>query len=306
MACFKPIQAYRQGNGDIVFHDTGKGEPLELPCGQCIGCRLERSRQWAMRCCHEAQLHQDNCFITLTYNPENMPPDGGLIHRDFQDFMRRLRRFVAPKKIKFYMCGEYGDRNNRPHYHAIIFGYNFDDWVYLFDSPGGERIYMSPTLEKLWRYGFVTIGTVTFQSAGYVARYCMKKVNGQKKDVVNIQTGLKHYERFNDYTGEICEVMPEYSTMSRGGRRGNGIAYDWIARYAGDIYPKDFTTINGVRMSSNRYYDKYIESIEPDLYDDIKAGRILQGYMSDDNTEPRLLARQKVTEAQNKMLVRNL
>lgn len=276
---------------------------MELPCGQCIGCRLERSRQWAMRCVHEASMHENNCFITLTYNPENCPPDGGLIKRDFQLFMKRLRRSQPGKKIRFYHCGEYGDRNNRPHYHAIIFGHNFDDWVYLFDSPSGEPIFTSPTLESIWGLGFVTVGTVTFESAGYVARYCMKKVNGKMAEHIDEKTDLRHYERINAFTGEIHQVLPEYSTMSR----RPGIGHDWISRYTIDCYPKDFTTIRGVRMRPPKYYDRYLESIDPDMYDDIKSGRELSMMnMADENTVLRLSSREIVKEAQFKQLKRSL
>lgn len=309
--------AHRLDSGDVVFHKALAGwkpgdryhategaNEILLPCGQCIGCRLERSRQWAMRCIHEAQLHKDNCFITLTYDAENLPPDCGLVKKDFQNFMKRLRKRFPKKKIKFYQCGEYGDRNNRPHYHAILFGHNFNDWLYLFDSPSGEPIYTSPTLEAIWNNGFVTIGTVTFESAGYVARYCLKKINGQQKDIIDETTGLKHYERINSFTGEIVEVLPEYSTMSRGGRTGRGIAHDWIKRYRQDCYPKDYTTIRGVRMRPAKYYDKYIQSIDPQLYDDIKAARNYEADISLDNSESRLSQRKKCVEAQNKNLKR--
>lgn len=302
MACFKPLQAYRLDNGEILFHDNGKGHFMELPCGQCIGCRLDKSRQWAMRCVHEASMHEDNVFITLTYNAENLPPDCGLILGDFQRFMKRLRKYVYPKKIRFYHCGEYGDKNNRPHYHAVIFGYNFDDWVYLFDSPSGEPIFSSPTLERIWGFGFVTVGSVTFESAGYVARYCMKKINGKMRDHINEETGLKHYERINSFTGEIIEVLPEYSTMSR----RPGIGHSWISKYTNDCYPKDFTTVRGVRMSPPKYYDRYLESIDPEMYDDIKAGRLLSLSNSTDNSELRLSSREKVKEAQFNQLKRSL
>jgi len=98
MACFHPLQAYQLDTGEIQFHDSGRGHPLELPCGQCIGCRLERSRQWAIRCVHEASMHENNCFITLTYAPEYLPPDGGLIKSDFQKFIKRLRKSIFKKK----------------------------------------------------------------------------------------------------------------------------------------------------------------------------------------------------------------
>jgi len=309
MSCFHPLTAYKDTQGQIRFDEKSNGDPFKLPCGQCIGCRLERSRQWAMRITHEASLHQDNCFITLTYNDENIPLDGSLKKSDFQKFMKDLRYHCdkQDKKIKFYMCGEYGDNTNRPHYHAIIFGFNFRDWVYLFDSTSGEPIYTSPTLEKIWKKGFVTIGTVSFESAGYVARYCMKKINGPLKDQISKKTGLKPYERIHPYTGEIIEVVPEYSTMSRGGTNGRGIAYDWFTRFRGDCYPKDYTTIRGMRMQPPKYYDEQLRQIDPDMYDDIKSGRSLSmNIMQIENKGPALSARETVKKAQFNQLKRSL
>jgi hypothetical protein len=301
MACFKPLEAYRQDDGEIVFKDTG-GSPLLLPCGQCIGCRLDRSRDWALRCVHEAQLHDDNCFITLTYSPENLPPDGGLVKSDFQKFMKRLRKKYDGKRIRYYMCGEYGDRNNRPHYHAILFGMNFDDWTFLFNSPGGEPIYTSPELEKIWGLGYVTIGKVTFESAAYVSRYIMKKINGAKADEIDPETDLKHYQRIDIY-GEIKDVHPEYNAMSR----RPGIASDWIKRFTGDVYPKDYTTIRGVRHTPPRYYDKYLESIDEEMYDDIKQGRMITAYeLAKDNTPERRKQKEIVKIAQHGQLKRQI
>ena len=161
-------------------------------------------------------------------------------------------------------------------------------------------------LKKIWGLGFVTIGTVTFESAGYVARYCMKKINGKKADEINPKTGLKHYERINSFTGEISQVIPEYATMSRGGRSGHGIAHNWISQFRSDCYPKDFTTIRGLTMRPPKYYDKYLESIDPMMYDDIKAGRILKAYKSEDNSVLRLHSRKIVKEAQFSQLKRSL
>lgn len=304
MPCFFPLSAYQMPSGQIVFSDTvHDARPLKLPCGQCLGCRLERSRQWAMRCVHEASLHDDNCFITLTYNDENMPFDASLRHRDYQLFMKRLRQRLEGRRISFYQCGEYGDRNNRPHYHAILFGYNFPDWMYLFDSPSKQPIYTSPSLEEIWGMGFVTIGTVTFESAGYIARYCTKKINGKLAEVIDEKTGLKPYERFHSQTGEIVQVRPEYSTMSR----RPAIGRDWIASFTPDVYPKDFTTIRGLRFRPPRYYDKYIQAIDPFLYDDIKQGRALKiKEFADDNTEQRLSAKLEVKAAQFNQLKRSL
>lgn len=260
-----------------------------------------------MRCVHEASLHEENCFITLTYDAENLPPDGGLRKKHVQNFLKRFRKKISPRKIKYYYCGEYGDKNNRPHYHLLIFGYNFPDWVLLpFKTQSGLDCYTSPTLEQLWGNGFVQIGEVNFESAGYVARYIMKKVNGDAADQINEETGLKPYERFNDFTGEINEVLPEYTDMSRGGRSGRGIGYGWYNRYASDCYPKDFVTINGIRCKPPRYYDEKLKKDNPEMYDELKAWRAKNGYESTDNEPGRLKSREKVAKAQHSQLKRSL
>jgi hypothetical protein len=313
MPCVKPIQAYQHVDGGaLVFGAEPKNHrSLEIACGQCIGCRLTKSRHWATRIVHEAQCHEENVFITLTYNPENLPPDCGLRKKDFQDFMKRLRKAFPNNKIRFYHCGEYGDNTNRPHYHAILHGINFSDWYYLFDSPSGQPIYTSPTLEKIWSKGFVTIGEVTFESAAYVARYVVKKITGKGQDKIDENTGLKPYERINSFTGEITPVLPEYSTMSRGGTTGNGtnlrgIGYQWFRQFNSDVYPKDFTTIRGNRVAPPRVYDNYLRELDLDMYDDIKAARMLSISQSLDTSEERLRSREKVLNAQNSQLKRSL
>jgi hypothetical protein len=306
MPCYKPLDAWKTPTGQIVFYDSPGVQYQQLPCGRCIGCRMKRAESWAMRCVHEASLHEQNCFITLTYNAENLPPDGGLRKRDFVKFMRKLRKAI-PVKIKFYMCGEYGEKN-RPHYHAIIFGYNFPDWVKLPQkSKSGHDLFTSPKLEQIWGKGFVQIGDVSYESAAYVARYIMKKQTGASMDLVDPKTGLKPYERYNSFTGEIHEVLPEYNNMSRGGRNGSGIAADWFDQFARtDCYPKDYVHVNGVKRSMPRYYDERLKKVNPDLYDDIKAERARKGYESKDNTPERLETREKVAQAKHSNLTRSL
>jgi hypothetical protein len=303
MACFKPLEAWRSTSGQVVFYPSPGVRPMLLKCGQCIGCRLDKSREWALRCVHEASLYEKNCFITLTYNPENLPPDAGLRKIHFQKYMKRLRKRIAPGKVRFFHCGEYGEKNNRPHYHAILFGYNYPDWNYLFDSEAGFPVYTSELLEKDWQnQGFVTVGEVTFGSAAYVARYVLKKVNGKAKDQVDERTGLKPYERFNEFTGEIVEVAPEYTTMSR----CPGIGSDWISKYTLDVYPKDYTTVNGVRQKPPRFYDEYLKQIDPILMEVIKGNREQKAIKSEDNTPDRLRQREEVKKAQNSMLKRTI
>lgn len=190
MPCYKPLDAWRpidSSSKKLVFsynakRCNGPTPDLQVPCGQCVGCRLERSRQWAVRCVHESQMHKENCFITLTYAPEHLPADQSLHYRDFQLFMKRLRKRFSGKVIRFYMCGEYGENFGRPHFHACLFGHNFDDLT-LWKVQNKQKLYRSKTLEELWPFGHSSVGTVTFESAAYVARYIMKKVTGEAAEL---------------------------------------------------------------------------------------------------------------------------
>ena len=143
MACFKPLKAYQCFDKSIVFTEARKHDivrSLELPCGQCVGCRLERSRQWAIRCMHEASLYKDNCYITLTYDEEHLPEDYSLHYDDFQRFMKRVRKRYTGKKIRFYMAGEYGENFGRPHFHACIFNLDFEDKYLWQKTESGSKI----------------------------------------------------------------------------------------------------------------------------------------------------------------------
>ena len=298
MPCYHPMQGYRsRADGKtIVFNPTygWVDRPLTIPCGQCVGCRLERSRQWAVRCVHEASLHEDNCFITLTYNNESLPEDGSLNKKHFQDFMKRLRKKYKNKKIRYYHCGEYGDKNFRPHYHAIIFGLQFDDQK-LFTVNNGEKLYTSEKLEKLWPFGFSTIGTVTFESAAYVARYVMKKVNGKN--------AKNHYERVDSNTGEIYSLVPEYNTMSR----RPGIAAGWFDKYKDDVYPSDNIHLREKTFRPPKFYDKMYEHLMPNEMEKIKMQRMknMQKHAKD-NTAERLAVKEQVKNAQLNKLIRSI
>lgn len=317
--CYSPLKAWRaktvnaNGKRPVVFNrDAGHTDmPIDLPCGQCIGCRLEKSRQWALRCVHESKLYQDNCFITLTYDDDNLPENANLNLRHFQLFLKTFRKAIAPHKIRYFHCGEYGDNdvtNNkhisqygisklgRPHYHAIIFGYDFYD-KQLLRERDGIKLYHSAELSKYWPHGFNTIGAVTFESAAYVARYICKKRTGDKAD--------GHYTRIYPDTGLSVSIEPEYVTMSR----RPGIATGWFQKFQGDVYPKDFTTIRGKKIKPPKFYDSLLEQQDQELYQEIKTNRIIQAKdpkQKEDNTGQRLLDKEQVKKVQFKMLKRNL
>lgn len=140
-------------------------------CGKCVECRLQYTNDWTIRLKNELKLHTKACFITLTYNPENLPPKGSLRKSDFQKFMKRLRKLYPTSAIRYYACGEYGKKGKRPHYHAILFGVDFSDKYYFFTDKKKSILYRSPTLEKLWTFGFSTIGAVDNESLKYCTKY---------------------------------------------------------------------------------------------------------------------------------------
>lgn len=257
MPCYHPITARRTPGGTIGF-GPGTGVPLHLPCGQCIGCKLERSRQWATRIMHEAKSHDRNCFITLTYSDDGVPPDHSLCLDHLQRFLKRYRR--TGTNIRYYACGEYGELNLRPHYHACIFGDNFPDKLSYTTN---NSLFLSPTLQKLWPHGQHSIGELTFESAAYVARYCTKKITGKP--------AAKHYERFVQSTGEIVNVSPEFATMSR----RPGIGRDWYDQYNSEVFPLDRVIVRGKKSKPPRYYDTLYEVADPLKYEQVKAKRKL-------------------------------
>jgi len=280
MACFSPLVAFKTDSGEIVF-GRERGRELKLPCGQCVGCRLERSRQWAVRCMHEVQMHESSCFITLTYSDEFVPPDFGLHYSDFQKFMKRVRaRFRA--RVRFYMCGEYGETYSRPHFHCILFGIDFQDKYYWRRSESGHDLYRSSLLEKLWSFGQCEIGSVTFESAAYIARYCVEKlVNPGAEWIVDPETG------------ELYEREQEFTRMSL----KPGIGATWFAKYKSEVYPLDRVVMRGREMKPPRFYDRLMKLDDKGtMSDDVEYGRYLRSLkLTDDNTYERLRTREIVT-----------
>lgn len=307
MPCYSPLEGWRSkrvnpsGKRSIVFKKSeGFADmPIQVPCGQCIGCRLEHSRKWAVRCLHEAQMHESNCFITLTYCDQKLPKHGTLVKEHFQKFMMRLRKRYG-KGIKFYACGEYGEKRKRPHYHACLFGLDFAD-KRLWKVADGNNLYVSQQLDTLWTdpsdgqpYGFCTIGEVNFETAAYVARYCMKKRKGKNWE--------QDYEFTDTETGEILMMQPEFPLMSR----NPGIGKTWMEKYQSDVYPHDHVIIRGREMKPPRYYDNLFEKDNPTDMDEVKMlRRKAAKEQKNDNTLARLHTRGLCKKAQTNQLKRS-
>jgi hypothetical protein len=311
----------------LWFNRAGASEEMEVACGQCLGCRLDRSRDWALRIVHESSLHEcdgGNCFITLTYRDkiecnsdqlakgQHVPSDWSLHKTHFQKFMKRLRKVYAPQKVRFYMCGEYGAtcqhginlslvkcpfcNVGRPHYHACLFNCDFPDLESYATSHDGELRYTSPLLEKIWGYGFVDVGELNFDSAAYVARYIMKKVNGLAAD--------DHYLQYNE-DGEPVYVEPEFTLMSR----KPGIGYEWFQKYESDCFPSDECPdlVDKVFKKVPRYYEEIFKCKDPLTLEDIKAVRQeFRRVHGDEYTPDRLMSKYKVHKAQVDLLQRKI
>jgi len=294
VACFHPLRGWYDGVRVQIGSPFRGANPLKLPCGKCDGCLLERSRQWGIRCYHEAQMYDASSFVTLTYDDEHLPENSSLRYRDFQLFMKRARRKMGP--FRFFMCGEYGGDGGRPHYHACLFGLFFRDRVSLGSGASGSEIYASGLLSELWSNGYCSVGDVTFESACYVARYTAKKVGN---DVERL--GIVDFS-----TGEIYVRTPEFCRMSNGGRnRSGGIGATWWQSYSSDVKRRGDVVVRGKSMRPPRYYDKLLELENPALLERFKAERLAKVVPSD-NTKARLLVKETVCKAKLKFFKREL
>lgn len=226
---------------------------VDIPCGKCDACIEQRTKSWAIRCVLEAQQYVNNCFLTLTYN-EKCKPIGGLCKTDVQKFIKKLRNHFGAG-IRYFGCGEYGSKYDRPHYHAILFNFWPSDAEPLkYDIATQCVYYRSKELQSLWPFGFVSIGEVSYNSCAYVARYCQKKI----KDM------------------GIVRQNPEFSFMSR----RPGIGQKYFEEHYDSLINTDKIYINindKVFFSSFRYFDKLIERVDPAKLQELKNQRISNG-----------------------------
>lgn len=286
MQCVNPLIAYRHGEGKLkilggikkypeaadkkIWHEElgWLEEPMLLPCGKCIACRLTYAEQWADRCVLEAQKWEHNVFVTLTYDDEHVPmnEDGSyftLKPEDFNLFIRRLRNRAKTSPIRYYMCGEYGSETMRPHYHAIIFNLEITDLKEYDPHKVGYHIYTSKWLNEIWKLGECKIGTVTPQSAQYTAKYITKKNDKIAYDQMGI--------------------VPEYARMSR----RPGIASDILESIGMDIINgEELYTKPGHKLKIPKYYVNKLKEKEENVHD-ISVHAIQKGNAEERRLEAR-------------------
>lgn len=257
-------------------------ELIPIPCGNCIGCRLDYSRDWATRCLLEAEQYKYNYFITLTYDDEHLPigskGNATLVPEDFSNFLKRLRiyykRHFNHDNIRFFGCGEYGDMSLRPHYHIILFNLPIPDLTpeFKYVDPitnkqvitkhcaNGVIYYYSDIIHDLWNKGNVVIGECSYQSCAYTARYVVKKLKGKSSEAY-----------------ATLGVVDPFCRMSR----KPGIAFNYYFDNKENIYEYDSLTLatnDGARiLPPPRYFNKMYE-IENELrYYQVKEARKRKG-----------------------------
>lgn len=336
MPCYHPLDAKLSPSGKPIFkNNTNFGRftrLVKLPCGRCIGCKLDRSKTWAIRLMHEAQLHEANSFITLTIDkdrasaaaaadaarpraPVREPQDPyattdeyahaldrahareiSLSKTDLRVHLKRLRedtRYRSSTTIKYYAVGEYGETTKRPHYHIALFGEAFFDDRYLWrTTEGGDDIYRSSRLERLWPYGNCEIGNLTFKSAAYIARYITKKLNPGRTDESQRRFD-EHYMRTAE-DGSNYWIEPEFALISR----RPGLGKTWFEKYHTDVYPHDYVVMNGQKLKPPRFYDQLLEAFKPIELELIKKEREEKAKTAAaDNTPARLRVKEQVAIA---------
>lgn len=302
MTCVYPLKAYwRSVHRDAITFDRSQSAtkvPFQLPCGRCIGCRMEKARQWGLRCLHEKKLWRDNVFVTLTYNDRHMPPGGSLQLRDVQLFMKRLRKAKEPTRVRFFLGGEYGEENRRPHYHALLFNCGFSDMRRIGVNARGENLYTSAELSRLWsrdedEMGYCTIGEVTFDSAVYCAKYALKKMNLPEDAPQSVRDEYARRYEVYDEDGVCITRKQEFAIMSR--RPGIGAGY--YERYGKEVLAHDSVVVDGREVRPPRFYDVRSADRSPDEFAVVKARRKLMAVRAkSDNTPERLRVKEKLME----------
>lgn len=272
MPCEKPLEGYLPANGGQVrFSKPRNGRAytkIDIPCGQCILCRLEHARQWAVRITHESTLHDENAFITLTYKDELVPEFNSLSteskknawqrpqdRNHLSKFFKRLRKKIG--KFRYYAVGEYGDKTQRPHYHACIFGHAFtEDRTILREQP--FLLWTNPLLEEAWGNGMVSVGALNFTTAQYTAAYVTKKL-----------TGKQQYVRLDEESGELIPLVQPRAYMSL----RPAIAKNWLTPYGDQTFAHDQVVINGKAQKPPKYYDMWLKKRSEIALALIKEGR---------------------------------
>lgn len=250
MTCSNPQHGFRAANGGFTYARkmSPTGEALVVPCGHCKPCVASKVREWSLRIAHEASLHEVSIFATNTYRDECLPPHRSLRMRDVSDFMKRLRDRLAPNRIRYFGCGEYGPQTLRPHYHLCLFGCDLPDKVPHRRTQGGVMVYTSKILTDAWGFGNVEFGELTREGGSYAAGYTLKKLESP------LPAGF-YDDRTDPDTGEVYRLEKERLTMST----NPGIGSGWLDAFDADVFPADHVVLDGQKHPVPRFYRKRLK-----------------------------------------------
>lgn len=245
------------------------GRYMEIGCGQCVGCRIDRRENWAVRLACESRMHEHNWFGTLTLNAEHA--SATLDYRMVQAALSRLKYYSGGVRVRHAVRGEYAPETLRPHYHPLFFGLELDDLIPWSKSGQGHQLYRSKLFEeRVWPYGYVLFGAVTYDSCRYVAGYCVDKITGEDLQVRDERTGCLPYERFDSLTGEVVEVEPEFFHCSK--RPAIGVPF--LEKWGRGVFDNDHVILQGREHLVPRAFDDWLRK-QPDFRsDELQARRL--------------------------------
>jgi hypothetical protein len=286
MACTRPLKQYLSKDGEFTFNphsDFGTMAPRELQCGNCRSCRTRRAGSWSIRQQHEAAMHAENYFVTLTFAADPVT----ISKKDLQLFFKRLRK--AGKRFRYYACGEYGEKLGRPHYHVNFFGLSLPDRE-IWQIRDGRPVYRSETIEKAWPFGYSEVEAFASGAGMYVANYVQKKRVGKEQ--------LTHYRI--DVNGVEVEVTPEFQLQSIRPPLGTS----WLEKYWRDVYPADFVVVGGHKFPVPRAYDKWLEKNQPEIWREVREKRLSYAKEQGLRSEADRRAEEKARDAYARNLTR--
>lgn len=258
MTCVSPSLIY-----------TAQG-PMRVPCNRCMACRINKGQEWTLRVLYELERSKKGVFATLTYDDAFLPSNGSLVKKDIQDFNKRVRKYFfgsSRSEYKYFLCGEYGPKTMRPHYHVAMLGIDipFSEWIFVrYDD--GKPVYTSPTLSKLWPFGFNTIGVLEQGSINYVTGYVQKKLYGKESKLYKDLGVIPPFQLSSTRLGVDYLMTERDRVLDNGFLSYHGRKMPIPKYYAQKIGLSDLTTDEGVNLRSQLAYDADLDSKEEWMY----------------------------------------
>lgn len=268
MSCYRPKTIKHSPKKNNINYKP----EIQVPCGRCVGCERDNAKRWCQRMVHEAKLYElgyGSCMVTLTYDDKHVPTNKHgcmtLKKIHLQNFVKRLRYYYPERKIRYFGCGEYGSKTERPHYHIVLFNISFREDKYVlpvqynydaakFFTKGQDKLlYGSHVLKKAWTDGNSSITLFSPALAMYVAKYVVKDAVMWRK--------REEYKGMREPMFGIMSLKP-------------GLGADYYKRYKDQWFDLDIVTVGGMKMKPHRYYEKLLDREDPERLEKVKKARL--------------------------------